>query len=43
MINRRSKKLNGKKLLEQIELCKDETKFNILNKFGYLEAGRKGR
>ena len=43
MINRRIKKLTGKALLEQIELSKDETKFSILNKCGYLEAGRKGR
>jgi len=43
MINKSIKKLKGKALLEQIELSKDETKFCILNKCGYLEAGRKGR
>ena len=43
MINRSIKKLKGKRLLEQIELYKDETKFRILNQCGYFEAGRKGR
>ena len=37
------KKLKGNELLDQIELIKDETKFSILNKCGYLELGRKGR
>ena len=38
-----ARSLKGKELLDQIELCKDETKFSILNKCGYIHAGRKGR